>query len=449
MNKKIYIIFILLVVMGAYFFKNQRFDLDQTLQAIRTPPFQANVDAHTLSSDIPLWFCKNSQEIVSLRLSFSGSGDSVWDTQHAGIGDFTASMLMEGCGDQNADAFITTLNQNHIQLHIQSDLDHFTISLRTTSKNFEKAIDLLITLLTKPRFEQTDMDRIRKLALAKLAHDQKQPETFAREIMQDILYAPGHPYGRKLTDYQTYYKKIQSDDLRTFIKNYLTQERLHITACGDISIERLKSTLEKFIMQMPHGEKSNDEKESFYKTGERRTHTMDIPQSLILLTHPGLSQQDPDFLPLHVGLFILGGGSFSSRLFNEIRERRGLAYNISCGSFAHSKIAGIRGITSTKTESAKDVEAHIVRIFEEIKEKGITQEELSHTTENLCNTFQMSFTSTENITSLLMYLMQAGFDIDYLKKRSALFQALTKERVNTALQKYLDPKKLNFVIVGR
>lgn len=173
------------------------------------------------------------------------------------------------------------------------------------------------------------------------------------------------------------------------------------------------------------------------------------PQSLIVFAGPGIQDEDPDWIPLAVANYILGGGGFSSRLMDQVREQRGLVYGIGTGPSVREHAALIRG--SGQSENAKVAEAIEVTRSEmaRLYRDGATQAEVNDAITYLTGSFALDLDSNAKIASVVHAYQVAGRDIEYINRRNDLIRAVTLEDVNRVIRRLFNPDAYTFVVVGQ
>jgi zinc protease len=173
------------------------------------------------------------------------------------------------------------------------------------------------------------------------------------------------------------------------------------------------------------------------------------PQSLILFAAPGVQDEDPDWIPLAVANYILGGGGFSSRLMEEVREKRGLVYGVSTGPSVRDFSAFIRGAAQSENEDVRQAVETIRAEIGRFHQAGPTQAEVNDAITYLTGSFALDLDSNVKIADVVHSYHVAGRPIDYVNRRNALIRAVTLADVNRVARRLFDPAKFTFVVVGQ
>ena len=237
---------------------------------------------------------------------------------------------------------------------------------------------------------------------------------------------PHHPYGRPNNGSLESVPQIMVDDLRTYVRRVLARDTLKVTVVGDIDAAELAGVLDRLFGDLPpKSDLVPVAPVPLQAAGRRIVVDLDVPQAVLSLGGAGISRKDPDFIPAFVVNHILGGGSFTSRLYNEVREKRGLAYGV------HSYLLPLDHtalfMTGTQTASAhvgealKIIEAEIHRMAEE----GPTEDELAKAKAYLKGSYALAFDTSSKISAALLRIQIDDLGIDYIDKRNSLIDAVT------------------------
>ena len=402
------------------------------------------------SLNSPIWFVPTDIPVVSLSITFRHAGDKSSPSNLPGLTDLIAALLDEGAGPYDSQSFKKMLLEKNINLSISSNLDNFSISFRTIKENFGEALDLIHLILTSPRFASEDMQRVKEQISASLQQSLHMPGPVAKEALQKYVYGETHPYYRRIEDRIKSLSAISAEDLKGHMRQLFTRSNLEVTVCGNVSPEEITEKVETTFKDLPAGQPiPAPSPTELQNLGKVFTVEMDIPQTLIYLIQPGIARKDPDFYAFFVGMRILGSGEFESRLWNEIREKRGLAYFCSADVFTNDLTNGVIGATATKTESVDQTISLIKEEWQKIIDQGIGQAELDFQKKNLMGSYPLSFGSTLDIVRTLVSYRNDGLPIDYIQNRNSYFEKLNVDDINRVLRKILKPSLLTFVIVGR
>ncbi len=398
---------------------------------------------------IEAWFVQDaSVPLVSIEFLFRGgaAGDP---SGKAGLASMTASLLDEGAGDLDSQAFQGRLQNLSIQLGFRAGYDSFRGSLKTLNRNRDEAVRLLRLAMTEPRFDAEPVQRIRGEVLASLKRRSTRPGYIARRIWQRAVF-PDHPYGRPVSGTETTIGAIEVADLRDFAKHHLARDQLLVGVSGDISIAELGPLLDQAFGALPaKAERTPLETASPGAQGATFIVERSVPQSVAVFGLPGLSRSDPDYYTAYVMNHILGGGSFSSWLYEEVREKRGLAYSVysylSPREGAPFWMGSVATANARMAQSVELIRAQIQRM----RETGVSDEELKNAKLFLNGSFPLQFTSSDRIASILVAMQYHALGVDYLDRRAGYIDGVTRQDIDRLAKRILDVDKLTVTVVGQ
>jgi len=413
------------------------------------PAAAIDIERVVSPSGVEAWLVRDTKNpIIAIQFSFEG-GTELDPANKLGLAMLTASTLDEGAGDLDSQAFQGKLEDNSISLGFSAGRDGFEGSLTTLRETKETAFDLLRLALTKPRFDSEAVERIRGQMIAGLRRSQADPSYWAQLALSESLF-PNHPYGRPQRGTLDTLPAITRDDLLAFTRTRLVRDGLKVAVSGDISAAELAPVLDQIFGSLPaKGERAAVADISPANGGRTIAVPRPIPQTIMVMAQEGLRRNDPDWYAATVLNYALGGGGFSSRLMDEVREKRGLTYGVGSGlaPYDHAALISVSG--STMNEKAGQAIDLIKQIWGEVGKNGITEAELNDAKTYLTGSFPLQFTNNGAIAGLLLSVQQDGLGIDYLNKRNDLINAVTLADVKRVAARLLDPAKLTTVVVGQ
>ena len=281
----------------------------------------------TSPSGIKAWLVEDhTVPIISMDFSFAG-GTTQDDRGKEGTVTMLTSLLDEGAGEMDAKTFQTKLENDAIKLSFDAGRDRFFGSLRVLTPNRALGFDLLAQALQSPRFDQEPIERMRASWMASVRRASKQPNTIVSKAFSKAAY-PDHPYSRPSRGNLDSLQAITRDDLVKQHRTIFTRADLTIGVVGAIDAESLRTLLDKVFANLPERGALKIVKDTEIAEAGLIHVPFDAPQTTIRFGAPGIDRKDPDFFSAFIVNHILGGGTFSSRLFTEVREKRGLAYGV-------------------------------------------------------------------------------------------------------------------------
>lgn len=397
---------------------------------------------------IEAWLVRDSTNpILSLRLAFRGSA-ALDPAGKEGLARMTADLLVQGAGDMDSKTFLGTLEDLAIALSFDAAFDSVGGSLRTLTEHRDTAFRLLRLALTQPRFDDDAIARVRSQILAGLRRDTEDPETTAQITLFATLF-PGHPYGRRARGTLESIPTITAADLRAFVKGRFARDNLLIGVAGDIEAKELGRLLDATFAELPAKAAPWQVPETTPVLAERTIVVQKpVPQSAIVFAGPGLKRDDPDFYAAYVLNHILGGGGFTSRLYQEVRERRGLAYSAGSHLLTLAHSAFLQGGASTVNARVAETIAVVRDEWHRLAKTGVTPAELADAKTYLTGSFPLRFNSTGSIASILVAMQIDRLGIDFLDRRNGYIEAVTLDDVNRIAKRLFHPDRLLMVVVG-
>lgn len=398
---------------------------------------------------IEAWLVEDhTNPIIAVSFAFRG-GAALDPAGKEGLADMVSGLLDEGAGPLDSQAFQRRLEDLAVTLRFEAGRDTFGGRLKTLTENREAAFDLLRLALTAPRFDDEPVERIRGQILANLRRQSENPNTLARRALFAGLFA-GHPYARPTEGTEESIEAITADDLRGFVARRLGRDNLVVGVVGDIAPQTLAEALDRVFATLPQRAAPwRLDQVTPSPGGGIAVVEKAFPQSTIVFGQRGVTRNDADYYAAYVLNHILGGGGFTSRLYTEVREKRGLAYSAYSALVPMDFAGVIVGGAGTRNDRAADTVEVIRAEWRRMAAEGPTAEELADAKLYLTGSFPLQFSSSERIAGILGAIQLDDLGIDYLDRRNAFIEAVTLDHVRRVARDLLDPAGLRFVVVGR
>ena len=384
--------------------------------------------------------------MIAVNISFL-AGSTYDPSDKPGLANMTASLIDEGAGDLASDAFKQALESRGIRFSAEAERDYIVVTLTTLKENADEAFRLAALAFAHPRFDPEAVERIRAAILASLKQEDEDPSRAAVKAWY-AAYFGAHPYGRPPQGTPAGIAAIKADDIRAFAAEHLVRGGIKIAVSGDITEVQLKKYLQQLFTSLPAKAVPIAPKPIDAGRPGTRQVVRNEAAPVAIFGFAGPMRADPDFIPTFVTNYIFGGGGFSARLMDEVRDKRGLTYGISTqlNDFrAASIIVGSVQSDKAKILTALDVTKSEMARF---AKDGATQKELDDTKTYLTGSFPLGLDSNAKIARTLNAYQRSGLSADYVVKRNALIQAVSLAQVNAMAKKYYDPAKLVVVIAG-
>lgn len=397
---------------------------------------------------VEAWLVEDhSNPIINVRLAFRGGG-ALDPADKGGLAEMVAALLDEGAGELDSTAFHQRLEDLAITLRFDADLDSLRGEVETLSEHRNVAFALLRQALVEPRFDAEPVARVRSQLQARARAALEDPDTVASRAFFAMAF-PDHPYARPTGGSAESLAAITVEDLRAFATSRLTRDRLVIGVVGDITPEALAEVLDETFADLPaEGDGAMVADVDPVIDGQTVVVPTGAPQSAIIFGQSGLPRDHPDFYAATVLAHILGSGPFTSRLYREVREKRGLVYSVYARLAPLDHAALILGSAGTMNERAGETLAVVREVWGEVAQTGVSADDLADAKTYLTGSFPLRFTSSGQIASILVAMQLEDLGIDYLDRRNGLIEAVSLADVNRLARELLAPDRLAFVIAG-
>jgi len=384
-----------------------------------------NIEKITSPSGIGAWLVREQTvPLVTLSYAFEG-GSSQDDAEKSGAANLTADMLDEGAGDIDGKAFHERLENHAIELGFRAGRDHFRGSLSALNEHRDEAFDLLRLALTAPRFEADAVERVRGQELSALRRETTNPNTVSSEQWWATAF-PGHPYGREGKGTIVTVPRITADDMRDYVRRTFARDGLTVAIVGDVDSKTAGELIDRAFATLPaKGDLKPVAKASPAGLGRRIVIDLNVPQAVVTFGGQGIARSDPDFMAGYIVNHILGGGGFSSRLYREVRELRGLAYGVTENLLWDEKAAVVIGGTATRSDKTGEALAIIEAETKHMAAQGPTAEELAAAKSFLKGSYALGLDTSAKIAAQLTQIQLDRLGIDYIQRRGALIDAVT------------------------
>ncbi|MBP0111031.1 M16 family metallopeptidase [Bradyrhizobium vignae] len=412
-------------------------------------PSQAGPKIQHLTSPggIEAWFVQDpTVPLIAMEYSFAG-GASQDPKDKPGVANLVGALLDEGSGDLNSKSFHERLDRRAIKLSFSASADTFRGSLRMLREHKDEAFDLLRMALTSPHLDLADVERIRSQVISRLRRNTTDATALASRKFLEIAFGD-HPYGRPASGTLDSVPNITVGDMEDYVGRVLAKDTLKVAVVGDIDPVTLGQLLDKTFGGLPAKANLTPVADVEPVAPPQRAFVpLDVPQTAITFGGPGVKRSDPNFMSALVVNHILGGGS-SSRLYREVREKRGLAYSVFDQLVWMEHSAVFIGNTGTQADRAGDTIDTVESEVRRIAQGGPTQKELDEAKSHLKGSQMLALDSSSKLAQALLQYQLDKLPIDYIEKRNASIDAVTIDDAKRAAKR-LWGQGLVTVVVGR
>lgn len=410
------------------------------------------IEHWTLTNGARVYFVESRDlPMVALNVVFD-AGSARESADRNGLSMLTNHLLNEGTGELDADAIAATFDGLGAEFGTNSDRDMAGVSLRSLSdrKLLDPALDLFARLIAAPSFPAASLERERARALLGLRQATQSPGDVAAKAFFAQLYGR-HPYALPPEGSEAGLKAITRDDLIAFHARHYVGRNAVLALIGDISRHDAQVIAERVLGRLPAGEAvpplprvadvaPNGRAERVIAHASTQTH--------ILIGEAGMTRTDPDFYPLYLGNFILGGSGFQSRLMHEVRDQRGLSYSVYSYFIPLREQGPFMLGLQTKNSQRSEALAVARRVLARFTDEGPTAEELAAAKRNITGGFPLRFDSNRKIAEYLTVIGFYGLPLTYLDDFIPHIEAVTAEQIRDAFRRRVHPEHMVTVVVG-
>jgi len=383
---------------------------------------------------------EHSVPIVSIDFKFGNAGVAHEDEEKQGLVRILSSLLIDGAGKYDAEAFKDTCEEYGIKIGFDYDNDDFSGYLYAPRKNLPKALEMLTAVLQKPRFDKEFMTLRKEQLKTAIKSKMENPEAVLAEKFSGFIFA-GHPYSRKAMTVLKTLDNVSEDDLLKFMQTHLSRENLIISFAGDLTKKDVKDILKSPFAELPEkyaGEKMN--RIELKLGGREKNVKYKSAQAISFFATNGTYREAEDYYPLYLANYIFGGSGLNSRISQIIREKEGLTYGIATYLQQNDAVALLTGSYSSTPDNFRKAQNLLLEQWQKMAQEGISDKELQQTKESLISSFNLRFASISGIASMLTGMQQYNLGRDFLEKRNDYIKAVTLDEVNAAAKKYFGTK---------
>jgi zinc protease len=413
-------------------------------------PVRAAVDIRpvTTPAGTDAWLVADSSiPMVAIEIIFPGG--AVLDTDRAlGATALMTALLSEGAGDLDAQEFAAALEDTAGSVSFSSGRDSVSLTIRSLTETLDDVIDLAHLALTRPRFDDASIQRVRAQQLSSLERAARNPNAMASRVFAELAY-DAHPYARSADGTPETVAALTRDDILAAHQRAFSRARVFIGAAGDIAEDQLGTVLDRLLGDLPASAPELPPYADFVAAPGVTVVAHPAPQSVVTFGHAGLRRDDLDFIPAFVVNEVFGGGRFGTRLMAELRERRGLTYGVGTSVASGQHGDSFQGRLSTDNTRVAEVIDLIRSEWAWLASGGIGQDDLDRVVTYLTGSYPLRFDGNGSIADIMASMQFQGFDIDYVNVRNDLVRAVTLEDVQRVSARLADPESLVFVVVGQ
>ncbi len=437
---------------------NKSFTMQKLLPVMLAAAFTLLAGTAQALPDIKTWQTDKGAKVmfveapelpmVDIRLVFDAGSSR--DGDRPGLAKMTSALLDQGAGGLDADTIAQGLEQRGAVLGGGSERDMAWVSLRSLvdKKLLEPSLDLFGKVLARPDFPKADFKREQKRMLTGLQYEKQKPGAIAKKTFYRELFGE-HPYASHPSGTEASVKALRADDLRDFYQHYYVARNATVVIVGKLSESQARKIAARLADSLPEGTKPPAMSPVSLPTKAIEVFTEHpSSQSHVLVGQPGLRRKDADYFALYVGNHILGGSGLVSRISDEIREKRGLAYS-AYSYFIPMKEQGPFMLGFQTRNDQRDEALKVLReTLSKFVESGPTEDELTASKNNIVSGFPLRVASNSKISEYLAVIGFYDLPLDYLQTFTDHVQAVSVAQIRDAWKRRIHPDKMVTVIVG-
>ena len=398
-------------------------------------------------SGIEFWFVEDkSIPIISVSFSFRG-GSSIDFLEKDGISNLMTSLMDEGTIELNSSDFKNQMKLNGMRLNFSSQKDKIDGTFQIISSQLEQGFELFYQALNYPRFDDGDIERVKKQIISSIKLDESDLPTLSSNKFNQFFFNE-HDFSKNIKGSIKTISNITRPDLVNFHKNAFQKNNIIIGVAGNIEKEKIKLLIDKVFGNLENSINIPPvQRFSGLAKGEK-VYKMKTPQTSVLFGHPGLARNNENFFALRIANYIFGGGGFQSRLYKNIREKKGLVYSIYSYLLPYDNDGVIVGGFQTRNKSVYQTINKVKNEWKRLQRNGVSQKEFENAKAYFKGSFTRNFTSTISIARLLQIVQYYDLGEDYFEKREEIINNLELEKVNQTISEFFSSDELFFMIVG-
>jgi len=391
---------------------------------------------------------KHDIPMVTVNMAIR-AGSMVEPGDKPGLASITASLLTQGTTKRSATQISSEIDFVGGSLAVSGGDDFTSASFRVLKKDLRTGFDLLSDVLLHPVFDQKEIDRKVKATLAEIQRQKEEPGIIAAEAFAKMVFG-NHPYGRTNDEEAVYLAKLKRQEIIDFHAARYCPNATVIAVVGDVNEGEIKSLLNEYFKGWTKKEPAVPAIAQPPLQGKTIVQKIDknITQANIALGHIGISRENPDYYAVMIMNYILGGGGFSARLMDNIRDNKGLAYDVHSGFSARKEPGAFTVSIQTKNESANEVIDETLKEIGRIQRELVSEKELSDAKAYLTGSFPLKMDTSAKIAAMLTSVEIYNLGLDYPQKYAGLINSVTREDIQRVAKKYIHPDAMLIVVVA-
>ena len=398
---------------------------------------------------IPVIFEQDKRlPLVTMQFTFTNSG-SITDTTKAGLAKFSAKVMNEGTKKLGSSAFAEALEAKAIHISASTGSETFVMEVGSLKENFDEGLNRFDSLLQDPNFSKEVVEKVKTMTLGSLSAKENNFDYVASNELKAVLFK-GTVLANPSSGTMESVKTIELKDVKKFLSSHLTQSNLIVVLGGDIDLKSAKKSIAKIIEKMPKGNVAPVKHYETIKKAKESVLKRETEQAYIYFGSPyNMSVDSQDNYKARVATYILGTGGFGSRLMEEIRVKRGLAYSAYARVSVSKSSSYLTGYLQTKIESGDEAKKTVKDVIAKFVKEGVTKEELEHTKKFLLGSEPLRVETMSQRLHRTFMEYYKGFELGHSDQELEKIANLKLKDLNEFIKKHKEVLDLSFAIVTK
>ncbi|MDA7817012.1 insulinase family protein [Sulfurimonas sp.] len=401
------------------------------------------------SSQIPLIYEEDKRlPLVTMQFVFTNSG-SITDTTKAGLAKFSARVMGEGTKKLGSNAFAEALEAKAMHISASTGTETFVMEVGCLKEQFDEALDYFSKLIKDPNFTQEAVDKVKTTTIGSLSSKASNFDYVAGNELKKVLFA-GSALENPSSGTIESVKSIELEDVEAFIKKNLVSSKLIVVIGGDVNLKKVKPKIAQIIEGMNKGRSTKLKKLSASSKKTEKVLLKETEQAYIYFGSPfNMDVNSPDFHKARVATYILGAGGFGSRLMEEIRVKKGLAYSAYARVHVSQSSSYMSGYLQTKLDSMDEAKKTVKEVISEFVKNGVTKDELKHTKKFLLGSEPLRVETMSQRLNRTFMEYYKGQDLGHSQRELELIKELKLKDLNAFIKEHTEILDMSFAIVTK
>ncbi|MDR1597631.1 MAG: insulinase family protein [Holosporales bacterium] len=424
--------------------------LKQNANKAAIPEFNVEIHEHKLEGLNDIWFIPSSKELVVIEICFENAGAKNVTATHPSLASLVPPMVGRGpCGMSDRDFKVALYECSSVQ-HLDIGNDHVSCVVAAPQDSYKKALELYMQALTNPKLPKRYLSQLKKDEVMQCTEALSSPGTHAGDAARTVLYDAKHPYRVLTKDVIKDIPTVSVRDTREFLE-FLGQKNAYVVVMGPRSQEKeIVANVEKELRRLPVKGRPTISSKFELNANRKDLHVdFDVPQTNLIAVQRGFDRKDPDYFAKKLAFAVVAQGSLNAMLFQEIREKRGLAY--ACYGYNNELVLGpvIYIHVGTQNEKVPQAKAAVLELLNTVSKKGIPQRNFETVKSEVTGALVVNLDSGAKVVDFVIGKRVQGFSAEEVRTYGRNFGEVTYEAANKASKTLFDVDHLNFISVGK